>query len=444
MIVMKFGGTSVKTASAMRLAAACVSSNLHRHPLVVVSACGGITNSLLQLARAAGNALSSEVEVLLNSIETHHRDLCEELIHNPELKEHAVTIVRDLIAELREYTSGILVLCECTDESLDKVASFGERLSSAIFSDYLRDVFIDSRVVDAATFMKTSADFTCAVVDLPATRSAAHEHIAPWLDTNCVIVTQGFIGSTSLDQTTTLGRGGSDVSAAILGAVLTAEEIQIWTDVSGVLSADPRLVPQARTLSRVSYSELRDLSFFGAKVLHPDTIKPAIDANIPVSIRNTFESDNPGTTAVHDNTTDKALARCVSVRSQCVCIKARVPVHSNGNEWYQKLLSIARNRSCEILLGTHTDTQVTIVVPAEHEHAFGEIAEGTRVDIICVTGPNLSLSDTFDSILKICTRYRPLCIVAGLTFTSTCAVVQPEYSIELLRELHACINEQVL
>ena len=440
MIVMKFGGTSVKTASAMRSAAACVVSHLHRRPLVVLSACGGITNSLLRLARCAGSSLTHEKNELLAYIEQHHRTLCLELFTSDVHRRDALESVDGLLLQLREYVDGMLLLCECTDQSLDMVASFGERLSSAIFARYLCEISVPGLVVDARTFMKTSADFTRAAVDMTATRNAATKHLLPAMSADRVIVTQGFLGSTSDNDTTTLGRGGSDVSAAILGAVLAAEEIQIWTDVSGVLTADPRVVPHARTLPDVTFSELRDLSFFGAKVLHADTIKPAIDAGVPVTIRNTFDPDNTGTRAVPDDTTDATLLRAVTARTGCVRIVVKIPVQSSGNEQYERLLAIARKRFCDVIVGTQTDSEVMIVVPAEHAPAFTDLAECRPADVVCVCGPALRVGTNLDPVMSVMSRHNPFAIMPGLTSTSCCAVVEPVTTTELVRRLHDCLT----
>ncbi|MFM8178383.1 MAG: aspartate kinase, partial [Candidatus Kapaibacterium sp.] len=435
-----FGGTSVKTASAMRSAATCVLAHADRHPLVVLSACGGMTNSLLQLARCAGSARTEESTQILDAVVAHHRELCHDLFTSDHRRNEVLLVVDALVEELKEYVHGMFLLCECTEQSLDTVASFGERLSSAIFSAFLSEHSLTSDVLDARSFMKTSADFTRATVDMDATRQAAAERILPCIAAGTVVVTQGFIGSAETGETTTLGRGGSDVSAAILGSVLHAEEIQIWTDVSGVLSADPRVVPEARTLPDVSFSELRDLSFFGAKVLHPDTIKPAMDAHVPVTIRNTFEPGNAGTRAVPDEAECGKGLRAVSARTGCVRLVVRVPVHSSGNDRYALLLDIARRRSCDVVIGTHTDSEVMMVVPEEHGHAFEDVAEMRPADVICVCGPDVRNHPLPLTMVDILTRTAPYSLTMGLTSTSWCAVVDPDTTTGLVRQLHACLS----
>ena len=438
MIVMKFGGTSVRTASAMRSASACVQAHLDKHPLVVLSACGGMTNELLALARAAGQADSAGIDRHLHQIREHHRELCLELFVGAELRTTALDHVDSLVNELHAYVQGMAILCECTPQSMDTVASFGERLSSAVFVLHLQECSVPSVPVEATHFMKTSDNYTGAEVNMSRTRECARRDLLPHITNGRVIVTQGFLGLGESGNRTTLGRGGSDVSAAIIGAVLEADEIQIWTDVNGVMSADPRIVPDARTLAEITFSELRDLSWYGAKVVHPDTIKPAIDAGVPVTIRNTFDPDNSGTVAIPDNEALPAHIRAVSVRRACTRVVLRVSVNSSGHECYKRLLDCAAEHSCQVVLGTLTDTEAMIVVPSDHAHAFSSFAECTPADVICVCGPNLRASDILTPVTKVLLEYSPYAVVLGAGSAASCAVVSPEHSTELVRALHDC------
>lgn len=437
---MKFGGTSVRTASAMRSASACVRGYLSRQPLVVLSACGGMTNELLALARAAGQADASGIERHMRRIHEHHRELCLELFTEEQVRTTALEFVDSLVNELRAYVHGMAILCECTPQSMDMVASFGERLSSAVFALHLQESSVPGVLVDAAHFMKTTDHFTGAAVHMSSTRECARVVLLPHINNRRVVVTQGFIGLGDSGQRTTLGRGGSDVSAAVIGAVLEAEEIQIWTDVNGVMSADPRIVPEARTLTEITFSELRDLSWYGAKVVHPDTIKPAIDAGVPVTIRNTFDPDNAGTVAIPDSEAIPAHIRAVSVRKACTRVVLRVSVHSSGHECYKRLLDTAAEHSCRVVLGTLTDTEVMIVVPTDQAHAFGSFAECTPVDVVCVCGPNLRASQLLAPVTKLVLEYSPFAVVLGAGATASCAVVPTKQSTELVQELHKYLS----
>ena len=434
MIVMKFGGTSVKTASAMRSAAACVLAYRSRHPVVVLSACGGITNRLLDACRSAGNARADEVDVIVADISAHHCNLVEELFEGNTTAIR--TDVLRLIDELREYLHGMVLLCECTDQSMDTVASFGERLSSLIFSALLAQSQIHNVCVDARSLLVTDSTFTSAVVDLKLSSENLLDSLLPVLRNHECVVTQGFIASDSQQRTTTLGRGGSDVSAAIIGALLHAEEIQIWTDVDGVLTSDPRIVNDTRTLSTVTFSELRDLSFFGAKVLHPDTIKPAIDAKVPVTIRNTFHADAPGTTAIDDDATLPSHVRAVSLRSDCISVRSHVAVQSSGKIVYTMLAEIAREAGCDVLLGAHVDSSVLIVVPKSYRHVFENHGVCEDVAVVCVCGPNLRATNHAEVLCSLCSRYDVSFIALGTSNSSHCAVVPVDKASALVRDIH--------
>jgi len=278
---MKFGGSSVADAACMREVAALVTQALPSAPLVVLSATARTTDGLLQAAhRAEAGDLEAALE-LSRSIQLRHRAIALELFpgHHPAVLAQALA---ELGRELDTLIRAVAMLRELSPRSLDAIASIGERLSSRILASYL-----DADWVDARTVVRTDDRFGAAQPLTGELAALAARHLAPMLGPGRAVVTQGYIGSAAGGLTTTLGRGGSDLSAALLGAALGAAEIQIWTDVEGIQTCDPRVVPEARPIAELSFAEAAELATFGAKVLHPATIQPAVAAGIPVTVRHT-------------------------------------------------------------------------------------------------------------------------------------------------------------
>jgi aspartate kinase len=293
-IVMKFGGTSVGTPERIGALAGLVAARTAERPLVVVSAFSGITDSLVQGARMALERDASCTRLVSAAYE-RHRNAVQALVPEGADREKLAAHVDNVIAELRALYSGIYSLGELTPRSLDAVAGMGERLAFEIVAAALRARGLPARAVDARRVIVTDETFGRARPLLDETTAAARVHVQPLLDGGEVPVMPGFIGATPQGVTTTLGRGGSDWSASLLGAVLGADEIQIWTDVDGMMTADPRIIPAARTLPVVSFEEAAELAYFGARVLHPATIRPAVERGIPVRVLNSMRPEGTGT-----------------------------------------------------------------------------------------------------------------------------------------------------
>src|SRR5262249_34335716 len=294
MVVVKFGGTSVGAASQIEQAARIVHSMQDREPIVVVSAMGGITDALLQAGEAAVAGQSRGRDDTLWEIRSRHDQAINQLFQDRSVAVAVQDTERILWEEAQKVFTGVSLLREMSTRSRDLISSFGERLIVPILAQYLRDLGLDAEGVDAREIIVTSEESDFLRVDFNETRKRCAA-LVKMAESGRVPVVTGFICSTPDGITTTLGRGGSDYSASIIGSCVKAEEIQIWTDVNGVMTADPRIVAGARVLERVSYKEAAEMSYFGAKVLHPQTIMPAVDENIPIRIKNTFAPEVPGT-----------------------------------------------------------------------------------------------------------------------------------------------------
>ncbi len=294
MLVLKFGGTSVGTSESIQRVARITIESLHKSPVVVLSAMNGVTDSLLVSARAAANGEVGEASATLERLRNRHRQAARECVAEPYLGP-LLARLDETLDTLGKVYSALALLREASPRSLDLVAAHGERLSCALLVGALCSQGVAAETLAAEALVKTDDHFGEAMPSMELTSEAAREFLLPVLARGAVPVVPGFAGATIDGVTTTLGRGGSDYTATILGAALGANEVWIYSDTDGVLTADPKVVPEARPLPHLSYAEARELSFFGAKVIHPRTVLPAMDHQFPVRVRNSFNPSFEGT-----------------------------------------------------------------------------------------------------------------------------------------------------
>lgn len=294
--VMKFGGTSVGDASCIRRSAQIVAAAARESSVaVVVSAMSGVTNRLIDAAHHAKRGDREAGRTLADALRQQHAQALAALVDDPGRRHSVEQRLEEILAEATRLYEGTALLRELTPRALDAISSLGERLCAPVFAATLAELGTPSVAIEATELIVTDSFHGGAEPQSEPTRKSSQARITPLLSSGQVPVVTGFIGSTSDGVLTTLGRGGSDYSATILGAALDADEIIIWTDVEGVLTADPRLVSEARTIPEISYREAAELAYFGAKVLHPKTLRPVLPAGIPVWIRNSFAPEKPGT-----------------------------------------------------------------------------------------------------------------------------------------------------
>jgi aspartokinase/homoserine dehydrogenase 1 len=305
MIVHKFGGTSVGDARCFANVAGIVveqyggpNGGAPNGTVVVVSAMSGVTNQLIAGARAAAEGRDAEYRQIKAGLLSRHLEVVETLLTKSPERLEVGGLVEDRLHELERFYRSIAMLGECTARGCDAVTSFGEQLSASILAAVLRERGVRAQAASAAGLIVTDDHFGAAAPLMEPTRQRLRERIGPLVERGVIPVITGYIAATEGGVTTTLGRGGSDFSAAIIGAGLEADEVWIWSDVDGILTADPNLVPQARTLSELSYAEAADLAYYGADVLHPKTIRPVIQSRIPLRILNSFRPTHPGTRIV--------------------------------------------------------------------------------------------------------------------------------------------------
>ncbi|WKZ39884.1 MAG: aspartate kinase [Anaerolineales bacterium] len=296
-LVMKFGGTSVGSVDALVSATQIIrdAKKEWERIVVVTSAMSGVTNLLLDSAASASQGKVDPLSAAESTLKERHFAAADSLIQDADLREKTKAEIELLIQSFVDLCKAIAVLGEASPRAMDAVASLGERMSVRLLAAIVNDAGVKARAVEATEFIVTNANYQNAHPDLITTVERTRSILNPLMDEEIIPITTGFIGATPEGAVTTLGRGGSDYSAAIIGSVLPADEVWIWTDVDGVMTADPRLVPSAQTLPEINYSEIAELAYYGAKVLHPKTIRPVVDAGIGLRICNTFNPSHPGT-----------------------------------------------------------------------------------------------------------------------------------------------------
>jgi bifunctional aspartokinase / homoserine dehydrogenase 1 len=312
-LVMKFGGTSVGQAAAIRSVVEIVkqvrAAGEWARVVVVVSAMSKVTDKLLAGAQAAAHGEAAQADQLAAEIWTQHQAALGELAPQASDAEEAIAAYLDEFAAL---CHAISILGEASARALDAVASLGERMSAPLVAAALTQAGVAACAVDSSELVVTDAVYQAASPDMAATQARVEAHLGPICAAGQVPVVTGFIGATPEGVVTTLGRGGSDFSAAILGVALAADEVWIWTDVDGVMTADPRIVPEAHTLPDLMFREMSELAFYGAKVLHPKTIRPVIERKIALWVKNTFNPAHPGTRILPDNGVTHGVIRAVT------------------------------------------------------------------------------------------------------------------------------------
>ncbi|HEY3399536.1 MAG TPA: lysine-sensitive aspartokinase 3 [Geothrix sp.] len=438
MIVLKFGGSSVADAACMRQVAGLVQAALPNAPLVVLSAMGKTTNGLFEAAKAAEAGDLAGAMERQRALMAGHRRAAEDLFAGsvPEALDAALT---DLFGELELLLRGVAMLRELSPRSMDAIASLGERLSTRIFAAFVAGAWLDARTV-----LRTDAVFGEAAPQSPAIRSLAAQHLAPLLGPGRAVVTQGYIGATEDGLTTTLGRGGSDYSAALFGAALGAAEVQIWTDVEGVLTCDPRIVPEALPIPELSFAEAAELAAFGAKVLHPSTIQPAVEARIPVTVRHTQKPDGRFTTISAEVRTGRPITALAS-RGPVTVLTVSSSRMLAQSGFLARLFEVFGRRGVSVDLVATAEVSVSLTVEADVPlkallqdlSAFATVETNEGRTIIAAVGERLKSTPGLGAqLLSSLGDINVEMISMGANEINLSLVVRQEQGDEALRRLH--------
>lgn len=404
MIVMKFGGTSVQDAAAIRNVAQLVAKEKSRPPLVVTSACAGVTNALISIAKKSATGQVDEALVSLKSLQERHSKIAKELFDQSANKE-TLSLVQEKFTkdfvDLERLAQSLSVLGELTLRAQDQLTAYGELWSSLLLSHELQQNGIDACWFDARKVLITNNDFTHATPSLEITEVKAKELMIPLLQSGTTVVTQGFIGATKEGITTTIGRGGSDYSAAIFGSVLDAEEIQIWTDVDGVLSADPSIIPEARGIKHMTFNEAAELAYFGAKVLHPSTILPAVEKNIPVKVLNSKRPGGEGTLITRDSRNgSQRVVKSIAYKEHITTISVQSTRMLMAHGFLARLFEVfaTHKKSIDVIATSEVGVSLTIDDDRNLETIIDEISHFAEAKVehnravICIVGEKLKFT----------------------------------------------------
>jgi aspartate kinase len=413
MIVMKFGGTSIEDATAIRRLVSIVRRQSHRRPVVVVSAMGRTTNSLLECARAAAAGDMRSAQNRLNEIAANHFKTAEQLTPRWEIDSLRDALGKRFIA-IRSTLEEIGQNGHLTPLLSDAASSNGELLSSLIVAAALRADGMKGVWVDVRPMMRTNDDFTRAAPQFEIANPKLKEGFTAALADGGAPVTQGFIGSTADCVTTTIGRGGSDYSASIIGAAMDAEEIQIWTDVDGIMTTDPRIAPEAAKVKIISFAEASELAYFGAKVLHPSTLLPVMARNIPVRVCNSRRPEVAGTSIVRIAPLSRAVIKAIAVKRGIAVINVTSDRMLMAHGFLSRLFAIFDRHETSVDMVATSEVSVSMTLDDTRRldaivadlQSLGKVSVERDAALICLVGENLKFtpgvaSRIFSSIERI-------------------------------------------
>lgn len=364
-LVLKFGGTSVQDAVAMNRVVRIVRDAGGRSPVVVASACAGVTNALVECVGWCESLNEKEALRIVDELEARHHAILNDICPAGS-PDSCAAHIDALIDELRRIVRGVMLLGETTPRTSDTILSFGERLSTPLLTAAFREAGINAALADSRDFIRTDGAHGAAKPVMEEIERLVATTLRPLCADHDVVIAQGFIGSTRDGATTTIGRGGSDFSAALVGAGIGAPEIQIWTDVDGIMTADPRLVPDARPVRQMTFTEARELAYFGAKVIHPDTILPAVAKNIPVVIRNSMAPEEPGTTIYPDGFDVPPGIHSLTAKRALVLVELATSDPGEGKKIIDTAMGTFARYDVPIECAVIAEARASVVVAASH------------------------------------------------------------------------------
>ncbi|HKX31930.1 MAG TPA: lysine-sensitive aspartokinase 3, partial [Blastocatellia bacterium] len=388
--------TSVEDVTAIQRLISIVRTQLHRRPVVVVSAMGRTTNRLLECAELAGNGQLEAARGKLEAVAAHHFNTAQQLA----LPEEAASLQETLgrrFNEIRELLGETAEAKRVTSRLSDAISANGELLSSQIVAAGFRQAGWRGVWVDIRPAMRTDGEFTRASVQFEEANPALKMLFSEALAHDGVPVTQGFIGSTVNGVTTTIGRGGSDYSASIVGAALEAEEIQIWTDVDGIMTTDPRIVPEAAKVKIISFAEASELAYFGAKVLHPSTLMPAMAKEIPVCVCNSRRPEVSGTAIVRNSPPSGALVKAIAFKRGITVVNVTSDRMLMAHGFLARLFEVFNKHRISVDMVSTSEVSVSMTLDSDRNldlavadlQQFGEVAVEGAQALICLVGENL-------------------------------------------------------
>ena len=424
--VFKFGGTSVGDADCILKVAEIIRRGSSESDLaVVVSAMAGVTNQLVDAALLAESGNEKAVGDVLKLLRQQHDITLQATIQSSDEKGRIACKMNELFEEGDRLSKGTALLRELTPRVRDAISSLGERLSVLLVTAVLRERGVQAEAIQATELVVTDSSHGAADPWLDLTRERCNARLLPVLRGGAVPVITGFIGATAEGVLTTLGRGGSDYSATILGAALDADEVVIWTDVDGLLTADPRLVPEARTIAEVSYREAAELAYFGAKVLHPKTLRPVLQRGIPLRIRNTFLPENPGTKITPEGVPNGSAVTALTAVSDAALITVGGSGIAGVPDVLGRALAITRELRADVLLVSQSSSQneTCLVVPSSHAKlTVEELRREFAQDLAYEKVENIAVDATVSIVTVVGQKIRGMSGVVGRAFCALARV----------------------
>lgn len=451
-VVMKFGGTSVEDPAAIGRTAAIVAGRVAKgkSPVVVVSAMAKVTDQLLRAAASAAEGDRTGALAISSRLRSRHRDTAAALVTRPEEIAPLQTKIDDEFDALDEVLRGLAAILELTPRISDLIVSFGERLSSRIVTAAFCEQGLNAAHVDAREVIITDGQFQKAVPQDDVIEKRAEEKLRPLLTAGKVPVMGGFIASNGEGLTTTLGRGGSDFSGALVGGALTAEAIEIWTDVDGIMTADPRVCPDALRVRTISFEEAAELAYFGAKVLHPATILPAVKKNIPVYVLNSRNAACEGTRIISIAPHCKSPFKSISVKKRLTIIDVVASRMLMSHGYMSQIFAIFDKHQCPVDMVSTSEVSVSLTVDSTDKlpaiaddlrHLADVKYEGKKA-LVCMVGEDIRgqngiAAQVFNAVKHVNVRM----ISQGASEINMSFMIEESDAEEAVRSLHAAFFE---
>ncbi|MDA3810911.1 MAG: aspartate kinase [Spirochaetaceae bacterium] len=440
MIVLKFGGSSVGNAQKIDRVLDIALSQIDKSPVLISSAIGKTTNTIEEIINYAVEGNKEKAFHLTDQIRDLHLNIAEQFLRGG-IFESTHGDILELITQFSSLVKGLSLLHECSPRSRDALLSFGELLSTRIIASRAIERGINTEFLDSRELIITDENFNAAIPDRVMTDKMIQEKVKP--EPGKLIVAQGFISSTERGVTTTLGRGGSDYTATIIGSALSAEQVQIWTDVDGVMTSDPRYIKGAKTIKSMTYSEAGELAFFGAKVVHPATIQPAVRQQIPVWVKNSHNPEAPGT-AILPAVADKGV-KAITGKKTVTVVSIASSNMFNAYGFLKNIFTIFDRYKTSVDLISTSEVSVSMTIEnrefvdkiVEELEEMGTVTVEFNKAIICLVGQDLWKDSVFVSRVFSSLNGTPIRMISlGASDTNLSIVVPEVKMIETIQSLH--------
>jgi aspartate kinase len=453
LVVMKFGGTSVEDQTAISRTAAIVAGRVAqgKQPVVVVSALARVTDQLLRAASAAAQGDRTGALAISSRLRSRHRDTACALIKDPKNSAALVNLIDQKFDSLDEILRGLAAILELTPRISDLIVSYGERISSRMVAAAFCEHGMDAAHVDAREIILTDSQYQKATPLEAVIEKRAAEKLRPLLNQGKVPVMGGFIASNEAGITTTLGRGGSDLSGALVGGALTADAIEIWTDVDGIMTCDPRVCPDALRVRVISFEEASELAYFGAKVLHPATILPAVKKNIPVLVLNSRNPSNEGTRIISLAPHCKSPFKSIAVKKKLSIIDVVASRMLMTHGYLSEIFAIFDKHKCPVDMVSTSEVSVSLTVDSNDKlpliaadlSKHADVKYEGKKALVCMVGEDIRgqngiAAQVFAAIRHINVRM----ISQGASEINMSFMIEEEDADEAVRSLHAAFFKE--